>query len=92
MRYYLNDTGPEIVKTQVLGAKGRARSAQVYSLPLAPESFVETARREQTENAKADSCVEVDLQIDVSDGRTYRLRVDARHGGVFACYALAGGE
>ena len=92
LRYYLYGTEVEVVKTQVLGASRRERSARVYSLPLAPESLVETYRQEQVKAAQADACIEVDLQIDCSDGRTYRLSVDARHGGVFACYALPEGE
>lgn len=47
---------------------------------------MERMGRNAARQTTGEACIEAEVQIDVSDGRTFQLRVDARHGGVFACY------
>ena len=86
MRQYLYGLGLQITSSRVMDARKREASLDFYTLPLQNKATMEALRQEAAKQAAGEACIEVEVQIDVSDGRTFQLRVDARHGGVFACY------
>ena len=86
MRQYLYGLELQITSSRVMDARKREASLDFYTLPLQNKATMEALRQEATKQAAGEACIEAEVQIDVSDGRTFQLRVDARHDGVFACY------